>query len=432
MSGLKAAAQAVTRPPSFKRAIILIVGLFFMWGVANNLNDLLIAQFKKAFTLSDFRSGLVQSAFYVGYFLIAIPASMFMRRFGYKPAIVTGLVLYGAGALLFYPAAESLEYGYFLGALFVIAAGLAFLETAANPLMTVLGTPETADRRLNLAQAFNPLGSITGVFFGSRVIFSNTHYTPGQLAALTPAQLHGFRAVEARAVEAPYLLLAAVVLVWAVMTLATRFPNVDKTEGMATEPDGGFAGLLRFPRYWLGVAAQFFYVGAQVGVWSFLIRYAQHNIPGLYEQDAAKYLTASLVLFMLGRFAGTALMGRIPAAILTTLFAAAAVALCLVGTAVGGHTGVLALVGVSIFMSIMFPSIFSLSLRGLGPYKKSGSSFLVMAIIGGAVLTALMGRLSDAYGINAAFLVPAACFAVVLAFAATNGRTPAANETNPA
>ena len=419
MSGLQAGAPA----PSFRRAMILIVGLFFMWGVANNLNDLLIAQFKKAFTLSDFRSGLVQSAFYIGYFLIAVPASMFMRRFGYKPAIVMGLTLYGAGALLFYPAAESLAYGYFLGALFVIAAGLAFLETAANPLMTVLGPPQTADRRLNLAQAFNPLGSIAGVFFGSRMIFSNTHYTPAQLAALSPARLLAFRTTEARAVEAPYMILAAVVLAWAAMTVVTGFPNVDRAQGEAnTTIDGGFAGLLRFPRYWLGVAAQFFYVGAQVGVWSFLIRYAQHNLPGLYEQDAARYLTASLALFMAGRFIGTALMTRVSATLLMAIFAGVSVALCLVGVAAQGHTGVLALVGVSLFMSIMYPSIFSLSVGGLGAYKKSGASFLVMAIIGGGALPALMGRISDSSGIHAAFLAPAACFAFVLLFAAVSGR----------
>jgi len=423
------ASLAGAKAPSFRRAIILIVGLFFMWGVANNLNDLLIAQFKKAFTLSDFRSGLVQSAFYVGYFLIAIPASVFMRRFGYKPAIIMGLLLYGAGALLFYPAAQSLEYGYFLGALFVIAAGLAFLETAANPLMTVLGAPETADRRLNLAQAFNPLGSITGVFFGSRVIFSDTHYTPAQLQALSPAKLLAFRTAEAHAVEAPYLVLACVVLLWAAMTAMTRFPNVDQADGQVSGVDGGFAGLLRFPRYWLGVAAQFFYVGAQVGVWSFLIRYAQHNVPGLYEQDAARYLTLSLALFMGGRFLGTALMSRIPATALTAVFAGIAVALCLVGVAAGGQLGLFALVGVSIFMSIMFPSIFSLSLGGLGAFKKSGSSFLVMAIIGGAVLPAVMGRISDAFGINTAFLVPAACFAFVLMFAATRGRRIITEET---
>ena len=425
-----AGAQATLRAPSFRRATVLIVGLFFMWGVANNLNDLLIAQFKKAFTLTDFRSGLVQSAFYVGYFLFAIPASLFMRRFGYKRAIIAGLSLYGAGALLFYPAAESLRYGAFLFALFVIAAGLAFLETSANPLMTMLGPPQTADRRLNLAQAFNPLGSITGVFFGSRVIFSNTHYTPAQLQALTPAQLHGFRAVEARAVEAPYLVLAGVVLLWAAMTLVTRFPAIDKSQEQTA--DGGFAGLLRFPRYWFGVAAQFFYVGAQVGVWSFLIRYAQHNIPGAYEQDGARYLTLSLALFMTGRFAGTALMGRISATLLTAVFAGLALLLCLVGTLAGGHTGLVALLGASVFMSIMFPTIFSLSLRGLGPHKKAGSSFLVMAIVGGAALPALMGRVSDGFGINAAFLVPAACFAFVLLFAATGGACAAADEAQTA
>jgi MFS transporter, FHS family, L-fucose permease len=400
-------------------ATVLVTGLFVLWGTANNLNDTLIAQFKKAFLLSDFQSGLVQSAFYIGYFVFAMPAAMFMRRYGYRAAVVLGLGLYAAGAFLFYPAAEARTYGFFLGALFVIASGLAFLETSANPLITVMGPPETADRRLNFAQAFNPFGAISGVLIGRQLIFTDVHHTPEEMAAMSPAALDAYFASEASAVQLPYLLLGAVVLVWAVLVLVVKFPPeppVDDSPG-----EGGFGALRGRRRYWFGVLAQFAYVGAQVGIWSYIIRYTQHNFPGTLEKEASNYLLVSLVLFAIGRFVGTALMRVVPAARLMGLFAAAALALTLAAV-VGGKIGLGCLVASSFFMSIMFPTIFSLSLRGLGAATKAGASFLVMAIVGGAFITAIMGLVSDQSSINLAFLVPAACFACVLAFAAT---TPA-------
>ncbi len=414
--------QISTVRPQYRAATVLIVGLFLMWGIANSLNDVLVAQFKKAFRLSDFESGLVQSAFYIGYFVFAIPASLCMRRYGYRAAVILGLLLYGIGALLFYPAAQMLEYGYFLGALFVIASGLAFLETSANPLMTVMGPPDEADRRLNFAQSFNPLGAITGVALGSQLIFSDVQLSAEHLAALTPAQIDELHADEARAVQLPYLGLGAVVLIWAALVALVKFPSVDAPHSSSSsEPViRDFRELKRFPRFWFGVLAQFAYVGAQVGVWSYLIRYTQYNLPGTSEKDASHYLTLSLILFMAGRFIGTALMRRYSAARLMTLFAAAGAGLTGIAAVAGGVAGLWALVAVSFFMSIMFPTIFSLSLRGLGTYTKTASSFLVMAIVGGAALTALMGHLSDLSSINTAVLVPAGCFAVVLAFAASS------------
>lgn len=409
---------------AYRAATVLIVGLFLMWGIANSLNDVLVAQFKKAFRLSDFESGLVQSAFYVGYFVFAIPASLFMRRYGYRAAVILGLLLYGTGAFLFYPAAEMLQYEYFLGALFVIASGLAFLETSANPLMTVMGPPEEADRRLNFAQSFNPLGTITGVVLGSHLIFSDVQLTPEYVATLSESELAAAYATEVKAVQFPYVLLGTVVLVWGVLVAFVRFPQVDEERERA---DSGsliecFAGLKRFPRFWFGVIAQFFYVGAQVGIWSYLIRYTQYNLPGMTERAASRYLTISLVLFMIGRFAGTALMKRFSAATLMSWFAAAGIVLCIIAVLASGHIGLWALVASSFFMSIMFPTIFSLSLRGLGTHTKAGSSLIVMAIVGGAVLTALMGRISDATSINWALTVPTVCFAVVLSFAFTMAR----------
>jgi FHS family L-fucose permease-like MFS transporter len=400
--------------------VVLIVSLFFLWGVANNLNDVLIAQFRKAFALTDWQSGLVQSAFYLGYFFFAVPAALFTRRFGYKGAIVCGLVLYGVGALLFYPAAEIRSYGSFLGALFVIASGLAFLETSANPLVTVLGDPEGAERRLNLAQAFNPLGSITGVLVGRQFILSDSEYTPSQLAALSPDDLARFHTSAALAVQSSYLVLGGLVLVWALIILAVRFPKIRDGQEEAVDGgkgDGDFLRLLRHRHFLFGVVAQFFYVGAQVGIWSFLIRYAEDAVPGTSDRAAATYLTVALVAFMVGRFAGTALMGWIRPGPLTAIFAVINCGLCLVGALVGGWPGLIAMIASSFFMSIMFPTIFATSLRGLGPLAKLGSSMLVMSIIGGAVLPVVMGWVSDLSSIAIAMFVPGVCFIVVGAFA---------------
>src|SRR5436309_8619406 len=288
--------------------IVLIVSLFFLWGMANNLNDPLIKHFKKLFTLSDFGSGLVQSAFYLGYFLFAIPAALFMQRFSYKAAVILGLALYGAGALLFYPAGEMQNYGFFLAALFVIAGGLAFLETSANPMVATLGPPEDSERRLNFAQSFNPLGSIVGVFIGRTFILSGIEYTPQQLQTMTPQTIAGWHGREAAAAETPYIIIGIGVLVWAVLIALTRFPAPATTHAEGTSNFGRFGELLRRGRYMFGVFAQFCYVGAQVGIWSYTIRYVQAEMPGTPEKTAANLIMVALALFAAGRFIGTALM----------------------------------------------------------------------------------------------------------------------------
>jgi MFS transporter, FHS family, L-fucose permease len=399
-------------------ALVLIVSLFFLWGMANNLNDILIKQFKKAFELSDFQAGLVQSAFYLGYFLLAIPAGICMRRFGYKGALLIGLGLYAAGAFLFYPAAAAHTYGLFLLALFVIASGLAFLETSANPLVTVLGPPQSAAWRLNLAQSFNPLGSITGVLIGQHFIFSGVEHTRETLAAMEPAARQAYFATESSAVQTPYLIIGIVVVIWAVLIAMTRFPSSADHAPDTASGSSHIGRLLGNRNFLLAVIAQFFYVGAQVGVWSFLIRYCQGTLPGLPEKNAADFLTASLVVFMLGRFAGTALMRYIAPVKLLAGFAAINILLAAIAVLLPGQVGIYALVATSFFMSVMFPTIFALGLGGLNDDdRKFGSSFLVMAIIGGAILTAVMGALSDAAGIHRAMLVPLICFVVILGFA---------------
>ncbi|HEY0682041.1 MAG TPA: L-fucose:H+ symporter permease [Steroidobacter sp.] len=409
--------------------LILIVTLFFLWGIANNLNDVLMPHLRKAFFLTDLQSSLVQSAFYMGYFFLALPAGWAIQRWGYQRTVLIGLLVFGAGALMFYPAAEFREYGWFLGALFVVASGLAFLETSANPLITVLGDPARAEQRLNLAQAFNPLGAISGVLIGREFILSGVEPTQQELAAMSTAQLEAFQIAEAQSVQMPYLIIAAVVLTWATLVALTKFPP----QAQAPEPAArdrlsmreAISQLMGRRRFLFGVAAQFFYVGAQVGVWSFMIRYAQAQVPGMGEKTAAAYLTWSLVAFMLGRFIGTALMSRVCPTRLMGGFALANVALTLIAVFVGGQLGLYALAATSFFMSIMFPTIFASSLRDLGPLTKAASSFLVMSIIGGAVLTAAMGAVSDASGISFAILVPTVCFMVVGSFAWSVSRVPA-------
>lgn len=398
--------------------LILIVSLFFLWGMANNLNDILIKQFKKAFELSDFQAGLVQSAFYLGYFLFALPAGMFMRRFGYKGAVILGLLLYAVGAFLFYPAAQLRTYSMFLLALFVIASGLAFLETSANPLMTVLGPSEGAARRLNLAQAFNPMGSVIGVLVGKHFILSGVEPTRQALEAMTPDARDAFFTTETAAVQAPYLVIGCLVLLWTVLIAISRFP---KTVDHAADQASGMSHLRQLVRkrhFVLSVVAQFFYVGAQVCIWSYLIRYAQGTVPGTPEKLAADYIAISLVVFMAGRFLGTAALRYVGPARLLLVFALANCGLCAVAVVLPGMVGIYALIASSFFMSIMYPTIFALGLEGMGDdERKLGSSLIVMGIVGGALLTVVMGAVSDAIGIRWSVMVPLACFAFVVVFA---------------
>lgn len=414
--------NTVTQAGNLARAafvpLVLIISLFFFWGVAASLNDILIKQFKKAFELSDLQAGLVQSAFYLGYFLFALPAAIFMRRYSYKAAIVMGLLLFAAGALLFYPAAEVHTYGLFLLALFVIASGLAFLETSANSLVIMLGPADGAARRLNLAQAFNPLGSITGVLIGSHFIFSGIEHGAQDLATMAPTVRSAYLATESAAVQTPYLVIGIVVIMWAVLVAMVKFPTAHEHSGKEASAGSQLKELLRNRNFVFAVVAQLVYVGAQVGVWSYLIRYVQDMVPGTPEKTAASFLTLSLVLFMCGRFLGTALLRKVSAANLLAGCAVADIVLCLVAIAMPGTVGLYALVGVSLFMSVMFPTIFVLGLTGLDDdHRKLGSSMLVMAIIGGALLPPIMGGVSDLAGIHWSIAVPAVSFLLILVFA---------------
>jgi FHS family L-fucose permease-like MFS transporter len=396
---------------------ILITVLFFLWAIPNNLNDVLIRQFMKSFAISRFQAGLVQSAFYMGYFLLAMPAALLMRRFGYKFGFITGLLLYGTGTILFWPAAIVGQYWFFLMALFVIATGLSFLETASNPFIAQMGSHETSEQRLNFSQAFNPLGAITGVFIGKIFIFSGIELSPDQIAAKQAAGTYAaYLSSETLRVVKPYLFLAVVVLAWAVLILIKKFPVV-RDEHEDGGGHGHFHDLLRHRHFLLAILAQFMYVGAQVGTWSYLIQYVQDNTH-LGEKAAANYLIYSLVAFGIGRFASTALMRVVRPNLLMGSYAVINVLLVTVGVLHPSWIGVWAMVLTSFFMSLMFPTIFALGLKGLGPNTKIGGSLIVMAIVGGAILTPLMGLINVRTGsIAMAYLVPLAGYVVVALYA---------------
>ncbi|MBD2716437.1 L-fucose:H+ symporter permease [Microvirga sp. STR05] len=402
-------------------AVALITSLFFLWGFAVNLNPVLIPHLKKACQLTDTQSALIDSAFFAAYFLVALPAGQFMKRFGYKGGILVGLGLFATGAFLFYPAAETRAYGFFLVALFIIASGLTFLETAANPYITVLGDPAGATQRLNFAQSFNGLAATLAPLLGGKLILSGQSLTAGQQAAMAPAQLDAYLSQEASAVQLPYLVIGAVVLLVAVVLYFTRLPDI--IEAAATDDASAQGSLWQEKNLLLGVLTQFFYVGAQVCISSFFIRFAG-SVAGIPEQTATLYLSGALLSFMAGRFIGTALMRVVAPAKLLAVCSLLNVLLVGLAVTLEGQLPVYALMGVEFFMSIIFPTIFSLSIRGLGPRTKDGSSLLIMAIVGGAVFPVLMGRVSDASSIQTAYVVPGLCFLVVLYFALRNARVP--------
>lgn len=403
---------------------ILVTALFFLWGIPNNLNDVLIRQFMKSFAISRFQAGLVQSAFYIGYFLLAMPAALLMRRAGYKAGIVTGLVLYALGTFLFWPAAIAGRYEFFLLALFVIASGLAFLETAANPFIAQLGDPESSERRLNFSQAFNPLGSITGVLIGTIFIFSGVELSPQEVAA---RKLEGVYEAYLRAetfrVVKPYLVIGVVALIWAVLIFRTKFPSIQAEHENSAEDHGRFSELFRYPHFLLAVLAQFLYVGAQVGTWSYFIQYVQ-EYTHQPEKVAGYFLTGTLAAFGVGRFLSAYLMRFVAPNKLMAFYSVANIVLAGIGVLLPGWFGLWCVFLTSFFMSLMFPTIFALGLKGLGPNTKIGGSLLVMAIVGGAVLTPLMGLISEKSGsIALAYSVPLLAY-VYIAFYSLLGSKP--------
>ena len=393
---------------------ILVTALFFLWGIPNNLNDVLIRQFMKSFAISRFQAGLVQSAFYMGYFLLAMPAALVMRKAGYKAGFVIGLLLFGIGAFLFWPAALVGRYGFFLCALFVIASGLSFLETASNPFIAQLGDPDTSERRLNFSQAFNPFGAISGALIGTTFIFSGVELAPAEVALRKAAGTYeAYLRTETLRVITPYLVIGCIALFWAFLIWRTKFPAIQSEHENSSEDHGHFIELLRFPHFLLAVLAQFFYVGAQVGTWSYFIQYVQ-DYTHQPEKVAGYFLTGTLAAFGIGRFVSAYLMRFIAPNKLMGLYAVINIVLASIGVLRPGWTGLWAIFLTSLFMSLMFPTIFALGLKGLGPNTKIGGSLIVMAIVGGAVLTPIMGLISEkAHSIALAYSVPLLAYVII-------------------
>jgi FHS family L-fucose permease-like MFS transporter len=406
---------------------VLVTTLFLLWGIPSNLNDVLIKQFMKSFEMNRFQAGLIQSAFYLGYFLLALPAALVMRKYGYKTGLVIGLLLCGTGALLFWPAALVQRYGFFL-ALFVIAGGLSFLETGANPFISVLGDLRTSEQRLNFAQAFNPLGCIAGVVVGTIFIFSGVELHPVQVAALKSAgPYQAYLQHETLRVITPYVVLGSIVFLFAVVLMSTRFPKIAEESGSAGDaPKGSFRELLKYPHFVQGVLAQFFYIGAQVGTWSYFITYVQ-DYTHLPEKTAGYFLTGTLVVFTIGRFLATYLMKFIAPSKLMGIYSLVNVVLVAIGVLLPGWIGLWAVFLTSFFMSLMFPTIFALGLKGLGRNTKVGGSLIVMAVIGGAIFTPIMGRIFEAtHSMATAMIVPLVCYLFITyyAFIGSKARVP--------
>ncbi len=403
---------------------LLVTALFFLWGVPNNLNDVLIRHFMKSFAISRFQAGLVQSAFYLGYFLLAIPAALMMKRVGYKGGIVVGLLLFAAGAFLFWPAALAGSYAFFLFALFVIASGLSFLETASNPFIAQLGDPDSSERRLNFSQAFNPLGAITGALIGTIFIFSGVELTPQQIAERQVSHTYNaYLRFETLRVVRPYLVIGVVAVIWAFLILRTKFPAIasESESDSDSGKHGSFLQLFRERHFIFAVGAQFFYVGAQVGTWSYFISYVQ-EYTHQPEKTAGYFLTGTLAAFGVGRFVSAYLMRFLSPSRLMGAYAIANIILVSIGVFSPGWIGVWCIFLTSFFMSLMFPTIFALGLKGLGPHTKIGGSLLVMAIVGGAVLTPIMGLISEKlHSLARAYSVPLIAYLCICAYAFWGG-----------
>ncbi len=376
----------------------LVSILFLLWGLANNMTDTLLAAFKKVMQMSDSQTSLIQFAFYGSYFCFALPAALFVKKFSYKAGIILGLMLYAGGAILFLPAAKAESYLFYLVAIYILAGGCSVLETTANPYILSMGPAETATRRLNIAQSLNPIGSIMGIILSKQFIL---------------------RDISLNSISETYMGLGLVLLAIMIIMLMSRMPEgKDEEKGCISV---SFKRLIKNKRYTWGIVAQFFYVGAQIGVWSFTIRLVMQEL-NIEEANAATYYLASIICFCLARFFFTWLMKFYHPAKLMAWASAADVILCLIVILMSGSgmIAVTALVLISFFMSLQFPTIYGIALEGMNEDAKIGASGLIMAILGGALLTPLQGYVSDVFGVSVSYAVPLVCFVVVLWYSLAN------------
>jgi FHS family L-fucose permease-like MFS transporter len=414
---------------------ILITSLFALWGIANDLTNPMVSAFKKVMPeLSNTEASLVQFAFYFGYFFMALPAALFIRKYSYKSGIIVGLSLYAIGAFLFFPAAQFETFTFFLISLWIMTCGLAFLETTSNPLILALGSKETATQRLNLAQAFNPLGSLTGMVVAQVFIIDalrSDDYSADAYQALSSQELAVIRENDLSIISVPYIALGVLVLIIMAAIIMVKFPKVEEQSKIALKET--FKTLAKNKTYLMGVVAQIFYVGAQIMCWTFIFQYVDNlntALPVDKQLTATWFNVAAMLLFLSGRWLGTLLMKTINPSKLLLIFGIGGVITTAITVFIGGHIGLYSLVGTSVFMSIMFPTIYGISLKNMGDEAKIGSAGLVMAIVGGALLPVLQGRILDIGGsgfsdakilgyipeINFSFILPLICLAVVAIF----------------
>ena len=417
--------------PEYVFTFALVATLFFMWALPNVLNDVLIKQFQKSLELTRFQAGFIQAAIKLGYFCLAIPAGLYMQRFGYKQGILTGLFTFAIGCFLFYPAASSQIYFVFLSAIFVIGGGLSFLELGANSFITVLGDPSTSARRLNLVQSFNPIGSIFAVTIGTIFIFSGNEPTPEQIVEMkaqitaTGNAYTDFLQVENARVWPTYFVIGLLVLFVAFLISRAKFPTVTSDISSSGEQKGSYRKLFNFPHWYGAIISQFFYLGAQLGTWSYLITYCQEN-SSMTEKQAGGMLIINMMVFMAGRFFATWLMKWIQATRLMGFYALINIGLVLVvilgskwasWTGIHGVSywiGIIAMIATTFFMSLMYPTNFASGIKGLGPHTKIGASILVMSLIGGAMLTPLIGLIADKAGAMApGMIIPTISYIVI-------------------
>lgn len=407
---------------------ILVTSLFALWGFANDLTNPMVSAFKKVLELDNFRASWVQFAFYFGYFTMALPAALFAQRYGYRRAIIAGLALYSLGALLFYPAASRENYAFFLAALYVLTFGLAFLETTASPYILELGDQTTAVRRLNLAQAFNPIGALSGLIVAKTFILSalqSDELGAEAYAALSTAEKAAIRTGDLAVISGPYVALGLLLALIIVLFLIVRMP--EKAGDPNLSATAAIVRLWRQPRFAGGVVAQTFYVGAQIMCWTYIYQYAESL--GIPNAAAVNYAVAALAVFLLGRFVGTALLAYASSGKFLLLFSLGAIAMTLGAIFVVGPVGLYLLIAISFFMSIMFPTIYGIALEGQGEDGKFGAAFLVMAIVGGALMPVWQGSMLDWGGsgytdirvlgvpeVNFSFVLPLICFVVTGAY----------------
>ena len=394
-------------------ALGLIFCLFFLWAISSNLLPTMIRQLMKTCELNTFEASFTESAYWLAYFICPIPIAIFMRRFSYRVGIITGLFIAACGGLLFFPAAQVKSYGVYLCIFFVIATGMCFLETAANPYVTVLGDAETAPRRLNLAQSFNGLGAFISAMFLSKLVLSGQNYTRDTIPVDYPGGWEGYIHMETDSMKLPYLILALVLIAVAVMLIVVKLPKVGDEENDEVKEKLIDFSTLKRPHLRWGVIAQFFYNGGQTAINSLFLVYCC-TYTGIDEETATTFFGLYMLAFLVGRWVGTMIMARVEPTKMLTFYALANVILCIIIMVFGGHVGIYAMLAVSFFMSIIYPTQFSLALNDLGDQTKSGSAFLVMAIVGNACVpqfTAYIMHRNETF-YQVAYIVPLICFAV--------------------